>query len=98
AAEADQRLRGAGPAPGPLTGIPVMVKDNMSTAGVETTAASKILSGYIPPFDADVVERLRAAGAVIIGKGNLDEFAMGSSNENSAFGAVRNPWDLDTVP
>ena len=98
AAEADQRLRGTGPAPGPLTGIPVMVKDNMSTAGVETTAASRILSGYIPPFDADVVERLRAAGAVIIGKGNLDEFAMGSSNENSAFGAVRNPWDLETVP
>lgn len=98
AEEADRRLRGSGPAPGPLTGVPVLVKDNMSTIGIETTAASKILSGYIPPYDAEVVVRLKEAGAVIVGKGNLDEFAMGSSNEHSAFGAVRNPWDTDRVP
>ncbi len=98
AEEADRRLRGSGPEPGPLTGIPVMVKDNMSTAGVETTAASKILSGYVPPYDAEVVSRLNEAGAVVVGKGNLDEFAMGSSNEHSAFGAVMNPWDTSRVP
>lgn len=98
AEEADRRLRGSGPAPGPLTGIPVLVKDNMSTAGTETTAASKILSGYIPPFDAEAVIRLKEAGAVIVGKSNLDEFAMGSSNEHSAFGAVKNPWDTKRVP
>ena len=98
AEEADRRLRGSGPEPGPLTGVPVMVKDNMSTAGIETTAASKILSGYFPPFDAEVVRLLKEAGAVIVGKGNLDEFAMGSSNEHSAFGAVRNPWNTDRVP
>ncbi len=96
--EADMRLRGSGPEPGPLTGIPVLVKDNMSTAGTETTAASKILSGYVPPFDAEVVSRLKDAGAVIVGKGNLDEFAMGSSNEHSAFGHVNNPWDTSRVP
>lgn len=98
AEEADRRLRGSGPEPGPLTGIPVLVKDNMSTAGVETTAASKILSGYIPPFDAEVVSRLNEAGAVVVGKGNLDEFAMGSSNEHSAFGPVKNPWNTSRVP
>lgn len=98
AEEADRRLRGSGPEPGPLTGIPVLVKDNMSTAGIETTAASRILSGYIPPYDAEVVSRLGEAGAVIVGKGNLDEFAMGSSNEHSAFGAVKNPWDTSRVP
>ncbi|MDA0232921.1 MAG: Asp-tRNA(Asn)/Glu-tRNA(Gln) amidotransferase subunit GatA [Chloroflexi bacterium] len=96
--EADRRLRGSGPTPGPLTGVPVMIKDNMSTAGIETTAASKILSGYIPPFDAEVVTLLKEAGAVILGKGNLDEFAMGSSNEHSAFGAVKNPWNTERVP
>jgi aspartyl-tRNA(Asn)/glutamyl-tRNA(Gln) amidotransferase subunit A len=98
AEEADRRLRGSGPAPGPLTGIPVLVKDNMSTAGTETTAASKILSGYVPPFDAEAISRLKEAGAVIVGKSNLDEFAMGSSNEHSAFGAVKNPWDTKRVP
>jgi aspartyl-tRNA(Asn)/glutamyl-tRNA(Gln) amidotransferase subunit A len=82
AEEADRRLRGSGLAPGPLTGIPVLVKDNMSTAGTETTAASKILSGYVPPFDAEAVIQLKEAGAVIVGKSNLDEFAMGSSNEH----------------
>ncbi len=98
AEEADRRLRGSGPEPGPLTGVPILVKDNMSTAGVETTAGSKILAGYIPPFDAEVVSRLNEAGAITLGKGNLDEFAMGSSNEHSAFGAVRNPWDMERVP
>ena len=95
---ADQRLNGAGQEPTALTGIPVMVKDNFSTKGVETTAASKILKGYIPPYDGTAVRLLKDAGAVILGKGNLDEFAMGSSNENSAYGPVHNPWSTDRVP
>lgn len=95
---ADQRLRGTGQEPTPLTGVPIMVKDNFSTKGVETTAASKILKGYIPPYNGTVVQLLKDAGAVILGKGNLDEFAMGSSNENSAFGPVLNPWGTDRVP
>lgn len=95
---ADQRLQGLGQEPTALTGVPVMVKDNFSTEGVETTAASKILKGYVPPYDGTAVSNLKEAGAVILGKGNLDEFAMGSSNETSAFGPVRNPWDRERVP
>ena len=81
-----------------LTGIPFLIKDNISTEGIRTTAASRILDGYVPPFDATVVSRLKDAGAVILGKGNLDEFAMGSSNENSAFDPVFNPWGENRVP
>ncbi len=83
---------------GPLHGIPVAVKDNMVSRGIETTASSQILAGYVPPYDATAVEKLKAQLAVIIGKTNLDEFAMGSSTENSAFGPSRNPWNTDRVP
>jgi aspartyl-tRNA(Asn)/glutamyl-tRNA(Gln) amidotransferase subunit A len=83
---------------GPLQGIPVAVKDNMCTLGVETTASSRILAGWIPPYDATAVARLKESGAVITGKTNLDEFAMGSSTENSAYGVTRNPWNTDKVP
>ncbi|MGH8915619.1 MAG: Asp-tRNA(Asn)/Glu-tRNA(Gln) amidotransferase subunit GatA, partial [Acidimicrobiia bacterium] len=83
---------------GPMHGIPIALKDNMCTRGIETTAASQILAGYVPPYDATVVTRLREGGAVLLGKTNLDEFAMGSSTENSAYGTTYNPWDLDRVP
>ncbi len=96
--EASERFRGKGSPPLPLTGIPILVKDNISTEGVETTAGSRILSNYIPPYRATVMERLTAAGTVMLGKANMDEFAMGSSNENSAFGVVRNPWDTNRTP
>jgi len=83
---------------GPLHGSPMALKDNMCTRGLETTASSQILAGYVPPYDATVVARLRDAGAVLIGKTNLDEFAMGSSTENSAYGPSFNPWDISRVP
>jgi aspartyl-tRNA(Asn)/glutamyl-tRNA(Gln) amidotransferase subunit A len=93
----DRQVRG-GEDPGPLAGVPVAVKDNLCMRGGPTTCASRILAGHRPLYDATAVARLRAAGAVPVGSTNLDEFGMGSSTENSAFGATRNPWRIDRVP
>ena len=96
AEDADRRIAEGHAAP--LTGIPMQLKDNMTTTGVATTCSSRMLEGFIPPYDSTVTRRLYDQSAVLVGKGNLDEFAMGSSTENSAFFPTRNPWDLDRVP
>ncbi len=93
---ADERLKNSDAAP--LTGVPALIKDNMCTNGVRTTCSSRMLESFVPPYDATVVERLKAAGMVMLGKANMDEFAMGSSTEHSAFFPTRNPWDLSRVP
>ena len=97
-AKAIDEKRAKGETLGPLAGVPIVVKDNICTKGVRTTAGSKSLEHFVSPYSATVVERLEAADAVVIAKANLDEFGMGSSNENSAFGPARNPWDASRVP
>ena len=97
-ADAVDAGRAAGDPLGPLAGVPLALKDILAMKGVPTTCGSRILEGWRPPYDATVVERLRAAGIPILGKTNMDEFAMGSSTEHSAYGPTRNPWDLDRIP
>jgi len=97
AADVDSQIS-RGENPGLLAGVPFGIKDLLCTQGLETTAGSKMLKGFIPPYDATVVSKLKSAGAIVIGKLNLDEFAMGSSNESSYYGACKNPWNIDYVP
>jgi aspartyl-tRNA(Asn)/glutamyl-tRNA(Gln) amidotransferase subunit A len=97
-ARAVDRRRAAGEPLGPLAGVPVAVKDLFTTVGMPATCGSKILEGWMPPYESTITQRLRAAGAVLIGKTNMDEFAMGSSTENSGYGPSHNPWDLSKVP
>jgi aspartyl-tRNA(Asn)/glutamyl-tRNA(Gln) amidotransferase subunit A len=97
-AEAVDTRRAAGEELGPLAGVPVAVKDLYTTVGMPTTCGSAILDGWMPPYESTITQRLRDAGAILIGKTNMDEFAMGSSTENSAFGPSHNPWDLSKVP
>ena len=97
ARETEKRLR-AGARLSPLAGVPMGLKDNICTKGIKTSCASKILGDFAPPYDATLVQRLRAAGGVLLGKLNMDEFAMGSTSETSFYGPVRNPWDLTRVP
>src|SRR6185437_995506 len=98
AARAVDDRRAAGMPLGPLAGVPLALKDVLTTADMPTTAGSRILDGWQPPYDATVTRRLREAGVIILGKTNIDYFAMGSSTENSAFGPTHNPWDLSRVP
>ena len=98
AARASDERRAAGTPASPLDGVPIAVKDVLTTRGLPTTCGSRILEGWVPPYDATAVARVRAAGLPILGKTNMDEFAMGSSTEHSAYGVTRNPWDLDRIP